>query len=185
MYINNIKKALNEMDDETYSKFEEYACHYHKIILHRFGIKKADIKKQIKRFKNGEASEMSHINLDGIFYALDMTYGDNGVTDVLYGVKRGKSWRELLIKTTSDLSIPSELKLDHLYDNIRVLKSILKNLLRFCAANDKEQTGTNLRLVDEILKLSVDKQKSDRLNESENLDRGAVQILVHKREPLE
>jgi hypothetical protein len=180
MYIDNLKKTLNEIDDETYSKFEEYACHYHKEILNRFGIKKADIKKQLKRFKNGEASEMSHINLDGILYALDRTYGDNGAADVLYEVKRGKSWRELLIKTTSDLSIPAELKVDHLYDHIRVLKSIIKNILRFCAATDKEQTGSNLRLVDEILKLAVDKQKSNEHNETEKTDVGSIQVLVHR-----
>jgi hypothetical protein len=181
MNINNLKKSLNEMDKETYKKFEDYACDYHQKKLYRFAIRKADIKKQIKKFKDGETSETSHNNLDAMFYALDMVYGDNGAADVLNGVKVGQqSWRDLLMKITSDLAIPAELKKDHLLDNIKVLKSIIRNLLRFCAANDKEQTGINLRLVDEILKLAVDNQKNNRSNEPEDIDHSSVQILVHK-----
>jgi hypothetical protein len=43
---------------------------------------------------------------------------------------------------------------------MKVLKSILQNLLRFCSDKDEELTGKNLRLVDEIIKIAVSKQKN-------------------------
>ncbi|BDG30442.1 hypothetical protein PthBH41_01540 [Parageobacillus thermoglucosidasius] len=45
-------------------------------------------------------------------------------------------------------------------NNMKVLKSILQNLLRFCSDKDEELTGKNLRLVDEIIKIAVSKQKN-------------------------
>lgn len=161
MYINNLRKTLNEMDEETYKNFEDYAYAYHKNELKRDGIKKAEIKKQINFFKIGKTSGTSHSNMDSFIYALDKIYGDNGAADVLYGIKRGKSWRELLIKVTSDIALPAEMKMEFLLENIRVLKSIIRNLLRFCADNNKDQTENNLRLVDEILKLAVEKKRAE------------------------
>jgi hypothetical protein len=159
MYINNLKRALNKMDEEAYKRFEGFVCDYHLKKMLRYGIRKIDIKKQIERFKDGQTSETSHNNLDAIFYALDMIYGDNGATDVLYGVEDGRSWRKVLGEVTSDMSIPSEVNISHLFEdnNLRILRSIIRNVLKLCASDEKEETSDNLRMVNQLLKLAVDK----------------------------
>lgn len=158
MYINNFRKALNELNSEDFEKFVDYAYDYHINTLYRHGLRKVELGRQVNRFKDGETSSTSHDNMESFIYALDRLNGDNAATDALYGVN-GISWREVLIKSTSDLSLPKEIDVTHFLDDIRVLKSVIRNLLSFCADNDKDITSSNLRLVDEFIKIAVSKQK--------------------------
>ncbi|OXB93597.1 MULTISPECIES: hypothetical protein [Parageobacillus] len=161
MYINNLRKTLNQVDESNLKKFESLAFSYHVNVLHNSKLRRADFRIQLRNFMDGKTSSISHHNLDSYLYALDQLEL-NGATNAFYlKNKKTKTWRELFLKITSDLPLPKEINPSHLNENnMKVLKSILQNLLRFCSDKDEELTRKNLWLVDEIIKIAVSKQKN-------------------------
>jgi hypothetical protein len=87
---------------------------------------------------------------------------ENGITDsLLYAKKENRpiTWRQLFLRTTTDVALPKNMKPEHLDEtNIKILKSIFQKLIRACAHKDKNETTYNLKTMDEFLNITFSRE---------------------------
>ncbi|MCC3359369.1 hypothetical protein [Bacillus sp. REN16] len=160
-YVNNLIRTIKNMSEDDYIFFEKTAYEYHIKYLKNERLRKADFKIQLEKFLSKETIKISFQNLNSYMYALEQMY-DNGITDSLLYARKGKksvTWRQLLLRATTDVALPKNLKPENLDEiNTRTLKSIFQKLISACAHNDKDVTGKRLRTVDEFLNITFNRE---------------------------
>lgn len=162
MYTNNLIKAIRNLNIEDRERFDEYAYNYHYDQLGRTKLPKSEVEKYIRKFLTGNTTSLSFNNFNSFLYALDMLH-NRGAQNALFNIEKQKQpndWRSLLIKSTSDVSLPNKVDPLHLDDvNIAIFKNILKITIEIASGDSMDETTKNLKLMNEFMEMLITKMK--------------------------
>jgi hypothetical protein len=160
MYINNIRAALNEFNDELIKEFAAVLC---EILRAQYSKTKENTKPQsienrVRKFKDGGMIEID------FYEAILLTFDVLEINGAINALKNGHTkislgWRQLLLRITEDRT-PSEEIIIFLDDPliIKDLKALFFNSIEYCKDNSKSKFHENLILHNAFIQLALTKR---------------------------
>lgn len=150
MFINDVIKKINNLNDSDNKLFEIYAYQYQKDYLKKEKLRRADFKVQLDNFISKQTVKIAFDNLDSYIYALNrIEFRDKkeqvSQSSVMW---KTESWKDLL----SRIEFPIEINFTHMdKNNIRIIQNIVINLLLACEGDEIEETSRKLKLLNDFI----------------------------------
>jgi hypothetical protein len=152
MYVNNVRKTIDELDQEEY---EEYLQKLRSVLRRKYSknVKPSELKQRVDEFVDGKDPKIDS------FEAYLITFDElstNGAINALHKnkVKMPKTWRQLLLKVTEDRTLSPEV-IKHLNDEevLTELKALFYYSIDYCKSENRDDFFRNIHHFNGFLKI--------------------------------
>jgi hypothetical protein len=154
MFVNNVRRAIRELDENEYNQFvNEIVLLYKKI--YSKSKRPSYFDGRIQHFL--EPNEINTHYFDLFLMALNNIHYEGAIEALMRGKKKiPATWRDLIITATSDTTLPYDIRIameDHVV--LVEVKAVFKNSLEFCKAEEKGKILSNLRSMNQFLNIHI------------------------------
>ncbi|RDY72587.1 hypothetical protein DXT76_01215 [Halobacillus trueperi] len=155
MYVDNVRDSIKKLSEE---EFEEYVKVL-RVVMKEDGknIRPGTLRKRVENFSKG--SETVIESFESYLATFDRLAVGGGL-DALRGqkIRMPKTWRQILLKVTSDQPLPPVIR-THVEDEkiARELKGLFVNSVEYCKDEGKVEFYDNLCHFNDFLKIASKK----------------------------
>lgn len=152
LYVDNVRRALGNL---SLKEKTELAIKVKEILLREGKIKSAvrpsEIERYIDNFIKGKETSIKYF--EGILNGLDSLYTDGAKTALFeHKIRELKTWRDLLIKLTTDLPSRKLSKYDSNEAILTEIKRLFVTITEACVTDDEASTMLRLQVLNDLLK---------------------------------
>lgn len=157
MYIENIRNAIQSLNEDRY---EEFLNKLRKNLKYKYktDIKPSELKIQVEKFLDNKTDKISIRYLEGYLLTLNDLSVNGGLKAILQSkINMPSTWRDLLIVATEDRPLPKGINRERLDKTlVKDIKLLFTNALSYCADENKEKFQENIHKMNDFLSIRKD-----------------------------